>query len=141
MIALLDVNVLLALVDRGHSHFEPAVAFFRSASSQGWATCPLTENSFLRILGNPAYPGYPGTMEDTRTLLEAYRSAPGHRFWPDDLTLTDRRDFPVLAGPRALTDVYLLALAVKNGGRLVTFDRRIDANSVPGGSRALQLLS
>ena len=33
--------------------------------------------------------------------------------------------------PRQLTDLYLLALAVHRGGRLVTFDQRIAISAVP----------
>jgi hypothetical protein len=33
-------------------------------------------------------------------------------------------------GPKQLTDIYLLALAVKNSGRLVTFDRAIPVAAV-----------
>jgi predicted nucleic acid-binding protein len=35
-----------------------------------------------------------------------------------------------ILGPKQLTDIYLLALAVKNGGRFVTFDRAIPVGAV-----------
>jgi predicted nucleic acid-binding protein len=37
-----------------------------------------------------------------------------------------------ILGPKQLTDIYLLALAVKHGGRLVTFDRAIPITAVRG---------
>jgi predicted nucleic acid-binding protein len=58
-----------------------------------------------------------------------------HTFWPDDISLLDSRrfDFDRIVGPKQLTDVYLLALAVKHGGRLATFDRTIPVSAIRGG--------
>ena len=39
-------------------------------------------------------------------------------------------DHSRILGPNQITDVYLLALAVKNGGRLVTFDRGVPLKAV-----------
>ena len=51
MITLLDASVLIALGDAGHVHESAAMSFFeREAVPGGWATCPITENAFLRIL-------------------------------------------------------------------------------------------
>ncbi len=55
-VALLDVNVLIALLDRRHIHHEPTHGWFASAQADGWATCPLSQNAVLRILGQPRYP-------------------------------------------------------------------------------------
>lgn len=137
MIQLLDVNVLIALGDADHTHRVKAIRFFeQSAAVEGWATCPLTENAFIRILGGHAYPGGPGSTMEARRLLASILRAPGHQFWPDDLSLADVRAFPALPGSKALTDHYLLALAVKHRGRFVTFDHRIDASLIPGGPAA-----
>ncbi len=141
MIHLLDVNVLIALGDANHSHREKALRFFeQSAAVEGWATCPLTENAFIRILGGPLYPGGPRSTMEARRLLASILRAPGHQFWPDDLSLADPRCFPNLPGPKSLTDLYLLGLAVKHGGRFVTFDAGIDASLIPGGHTALLIL-
>jgi predicted nucleic acid-binding protein len=59
-VALLDVNVLIALLDRRHVHHDPAHGWFAAAQANGWATCPLTQNAVLRILGQPRYPNSPG---------------------------------------------------------------------------------
>ncbi len=136
MIALLDVNVLIALVDPDHVHHAPAKAFFASTGRDGWATCPLTENGFLRIIGRRSYLQGPGSPQAARTLLANYLAAPGHQFWPDDLSLADARAFPALPGPQSLTDFYLLALAVKHRARFATFEGRIDPALIPGGSAA-----
>ena len=139
---LLDANVLIALGDAQHPHGDAALRFFEvHAVPAGWATCPLTENAFLRILGAPSYPGSPGTTDTARELLRKLTAAPGHQFWPDDHSLLDARRLPRLPAAKHLTDVYLLALAVSRQARLATFDRAIDPALVPGGPAALYHLS
>jgi uncharacterized protein len=141
MIQLLDANALIALGDANHPHREAALRFFKeSATVHGWATCPLTENAFLRILGSSSYPHGPGSPTEARLLLSRLRAVPGHQFWSDDLSLSDARFFPVLPASRHLTDLYLLGLAVKHGGCLATFDAGIDCSWVTGGAAALHLI-
>jgi len=138
---LLDVNVLIALLDPAHPHHAPALSFFKEIALSGWATCPLTENGLLRILGNPLYPGGPGTPEDARVLLRSLTAMPGHQFWPDEPSLTDLKNFPRLPSSKGLTDLYLLALAVSRQARFATFDRRIDPSLLPEGPAAFQLIT
>ena len=52
-VALLDVNVLIALIDRRPIHHVPAHGWFAPAQADGWATCPLSQSAVLRILGQP----------------------------------------------------------------------------------------
>jgi toxin-antitoxin system PIN domain toxin len=137
MIALFDANVLIALGDSGHAHEAKALSFFQNeAVRTGWATCPLTENAFVRILSQPGYPCSLGSLLESRRVLSRLFAAPGHHFWPDDLSLTNLQAFPALPYSKHLTDLYLFALAVKHGGRLVTFDTGIDASLIPGGPAA-----
>ena len=138
---LLDVNLLIALLDEWHPHHAAALAFLPRAQGDGWATCPLTENGFLRILGHPNYRQGPGTAEGARALLRALCAAPGHQFWPDAVTLRETRRVTTLPASGQLTDAYLLMLAAERRGRLATFDRRIDPGWVVGGSKALLILS
>ncbi len=77
---------------------------------------------------------------EVRPLLDALRAAPGHQFWPDDISLMDIHIFPTLPASKHLTDLYLLALAVKHGGRFATFDESIDASLIPGGPVAYHLI-
>jgi uncharacterized protein len=141
MIHLLDVNVLIALCDPAHPHATEARQFFSSVvPRQGWATCPLVENGFLRIFGSPKYPDGPGSPQMARHLLAGVLATPGHQFWPDDLTLATPSDWPHLPSANDLTDFYLLALAVRHGGVFATFDARIDASLIAGGSSAYRLL-
>ncbi|MCC5838831.1 MAG: PIN domain-containing protein [Opitutales bacterium] len=141
MIYLLDANVLIALLDTGHAHHTRALRFFPSAQREGWATCPLVENAFVRIFGRPRYPNGPGSPQLARQLLVQYCATQGHHFFPDDLTLRDSSCFRHLPGVTALTDLYLLALAIKNGGRFATLDENIDASLIPGGPAALHVLA
>ena len=139
---LLDVNLLIALCDADHVHHGPAAHWFRAHRAEGWATCPLTENGLLRVMGHTAYPGGPGSPETVRPLLQRLRSIPGHVFWEDSISVADSPALPSLQGITAkqLTDVYLLALAVHRGGGLATLDSHIDPSPVPSGRQALVLV-
>ncbi len=140
MIYLVDSNVLIALMDIDHVHHARALRFFPAAQREGWATCPLVENAFVRIFGRPAYPNGPGSPELARQILVQYCATPGHQFLNDDLPLRNSDWFPTLPGSMALTDLYLLGLAVKHGCRFATFDRNIDASLIPGGRAALFII-
>ena len=136
---LLDVNLLVALCDADHVHHQSASNWFRANRAEGWATCPLTENGLLRVMGHQRYPAGPGSPEAVRPLLQSLRSIPGHVFWDDNLSIADNRTFPSLGGvtSKQLTDLYLLALCVAKGGSLATLDTRIDPSPIPGGNQAL----
>ncbi len=133
MRALLDVNVLLPLLDRLHVDHPAAVRWLEANLSQGWASCPFTEAACLRLLTNSRYssPQPPGQV---LAILGMLRGSRHHAFWPDDLSITDTAffDWDSLQGHQQITDVYLLALAVAHGGRLVTFDQRIQPGMVKG---------
>ena len=142
MIALLDVNVLIALLDSQHVHHDSAHHWFLNNSSAGWATCPITQNGVLRILGNPRYPNSPGSPASVVPLLLGFLSHRDHHFWADDLSWSEGA---VVHGDQVLahgqiTDAYLLALAVHHHGLLVTLDSRISTRAVQGGDQALQLI-
>ena len=137
---LFDANLLIALGDHDHEHHDAAVAFHSKVSADGWVTCPLTENAFLRIIGHPNYPKGPGSPGAARELLRRLTSRPGHEFRPDSISLCDERAFPVLPSSKQLTDYYLLALAVQHRASLATFDRRIDPALIPGGMEAYQVI-
>jgi toxin-antitoxin system PIN domain toxin len=138
---LLDVNVLVALIDPAHVQHDAAHAWFGAEGHQAWATCPITENGLLRIVGHPRYPNSPGTPAEVSALLAGLRGLPGHRFWPDDISLMDPGiDVQRLLQSGQVTDSYLLALARAHGGRLATFDRKLVVDAVKGGAQALCLL-
>lgn len=133
MRALLDVNVLIALLDAGHIHHDHATNWLACELEQEWASCPLTQNGCIRIMAQPSYPGFFPAAQVAARLAEAAAS-PHHAFWPADLSFLDQSvlDWSRLLGHRQLTDAYLLALAVRNGGRFVTFDQRIALEIVKG---------
>jgi len=136
MRALLDVNVLIALLDGAHVRHADAAAWLASQARHGWASCPLTQNGCIRIMSQPAYPGPIACGQVAARLAEATRH-PSHAFWPDDISLVEdgRLDWSQVLGHRQVTDVYLLALAVRHGGRFVTFDGRVSLAAVPGAGR------
>ncbi len=134
--ALLDVNVLVALFDPDHVHHEMAHDWFASDGREAWATCPLTENGLVRVLAHPAYAATVGRVTDLLARLRRFCASGGHVFWEDSVSLRDATvfDASVVAGPRQLTDVYLLGLAHARKGRLATFDQSIPIRAVKGGS-------
>lgn len=133
MRALLDVNVLIALLDAGHVSHAAAREWFAAHASLGWASCPITQNGCVRIMAHGGYPNARPVAEIARRLREA-TAQPIHEFWSDALSVVDPAlfDHTRMHGPKQLTDVYLLALAVSRGGRLVTFDRGIPISAVHG---------
>lgn len=132
--SLLDVNVWIALLDDAHQFSAQAYAFIARADVRV-ATCPIVENGVVRILSSPHYSRDvrvpPNAIRDK--LAEAMRELGGH-FWPDELSLRESRLFDLarIQGPDQITDMYLLGLAVRRGGRLVSFDRSIALSSVAG---------
>ena len=143
MTFLLDVNVLIALIDPGHIQHDAAHRWFGAEGKAGFATCPLTENGALRIVGHPRYPGSPGSPAAVAPAVANLRTLPGHSFWPNDLSLLDARrlDAGQLLRPGQITDTYLLALAVSRQGRLATFDRKMSLDAVDGGREAFHLIA
>jgi toxin-antitoxin system PIN domain toxin len=140
---LLDVNVLIALIDPAHVQHDRAHDWFAARGKKAWATCPLTENGVLRIVGHARYPNSPGTPAAVAELIATLRSLGGHEFWPDDVTLFDQQriDTARLLDSGQVTDTYLLALAVAHGGQLATFDRHLVIDAVIDGSKALHLIA
>jgi hypothetical protein len=137
--ALLDVNLLVALFDPDHIHHEVAHDWFADNRSAGWATCPLTENGFVRVLSNPEYGAAVGRPSELVARLRRFCKGAHHHLWTDDVSLRDETLFDpaCLGSHRQLTDVYLLGLAKRRGGRLATFDRTIPFKAVVGARRDL----
>lgn len=132
--ALLDVNVWIALLDDAHQFSAEANAFIESPEAR-IATCPLVENGVIRVMGMPSYGRGGGLpMGLVRQRLQQACATLDHAFWADDVSLRDDTlvDFTRIQGHQQVADLYLLALAVRHGGRLVTFDRAIALSSVRG---------
>jgi uncharacterized protein len=133
--ALLDVNVLLALLEADHVDHARARDWLTTEIHHGWSSCAVTQNGFVRVVSQPRYPSPVPPAEAIRRLAGA-TSSEYHQFWPCDVSLLDARriDPARLHGPRQVTDTYLLALATANGGRFVTFDRNVPLAAAPGAS-------
>ncbi len=142
MTYLLDVNVLVALIDPGHVSHNAAHDWFAAIGQGDWATCPMTENGVVRIVGHPKYPNTPGSPAAVGDILSKMRQLPGHVFWADNLSLvaSDWIDHKQVLTPAQVTDTYLLALAASRNGRLATLDRRLSAKAVHRGRAALHLI-
>ena len=135
---LLDVNVLIALLWTRHEHHAVAQDWFTGASESGWATCSLTQLGFVRIVSNAAFSSEAIRPAQALAVLKANLQHPAHREWEDRWgaaavlePLAER-----LVGHRQVTDAYLLGLAAKHDGRLVTFDRGIAALTPAGDALA-----
>ena len=133
-VALLDVNVLVALFDPAHPDHEEAHAWFGRHSRRGWATCPVTVNGCVRVLSSPAYRSVEATAAEVVAHLRVLCSQRGHHFWSEGVSLLDETLFrpELIAGHQQVTDLYLLGLAVRQHGRLATFDRSIPVKAVIG---------
>jgi toxin-antitoxin system PIN domain toxin len=134
--ALLDVNVLVALLDADHLQHRRATAWLHDNIDAGWASCAITQNGCVRIMSQPAYPN-PLAPADIAARLKAATATRHHRFVDESASLLDGEHFDTaqLAGHRQVTDIYLLGLSVARGMRFVTFDAAIPLAAVRGATR------
>ncbi|HEY4380925.1 MAG TPA: TA system VapC family ribonuclease toxin [Acidobacteriaceae bacterium] len=139
---LLDLNCLIALVDPDHQHHQAMHSWFQSSGHHDWGICPLTEAGFVRVTTNPAYGRGPRTIAQAGAILAGIPRSPGYRFWPiTESWGTLTAPFSArLFGHQQATDAYLLGLAVREGGVLVTFDKGIQYLAGPEYSKHVQLL-
>jgi hypothetical protein len=128
-VALLDVNVLVALGWPNHVHHEAAHAWFAENQGQGWATCPLTEGGFIRVSSNPKVTPEARRPGEALELLRRIAELPHHVFWDDSTSFTSSPhvDAERWIGYRQVTDAHLLAVALAHGGSVATFDRGLSA--------------
>lgn len=129
--ALLDINVLIALLDLDHAHHRRARSWLQGEAASGWASCPITENGCVRIMSQSKYPNPVPTGQVIKRLRDAAATS-YHEFWPDDLSILDQSlvNNAHIHGSKQVTDVYLLALAVHHTGRFVTFDGAVPLSAV-----------
>ena len=131
--ALLDVNVLIALLDADHLHHKRAAAWLAENIKSGWASCAITQNGCVRVMSQPGYPNALPAAGVAQRLREA-TLAEHHLFVPGDVSLLDTQHFDAdqLLGHRQVTDAYLFGLAVWHGLRFVTFDANMPMRVVRG---------
>jgi len=126
---LLDVNVLLALSWPGHANHSRAQRWFARNAAKGWATCPMVEAGFVRILSNPAFSPRAVSPKEAIHALAINVTHPAHQFWPDDISLADgvANLQNRIVGHQQINDAYLVGLAIHHRGKLATMDRAIAA--------------
>ena len=139
---LLDVNVLIALTSDEHEHYEKAHGWMSSVRHEKWGICPLTEAGYVRFATNPARNARVISFSEATAVLGELAELPGYGYWPiteswRELTAPFARR---IFGPQQVTDAYLLGLAVKEDGVLVTFDRGLKYMAGAEFSRNLLLL-
>ena len=122
---LLDLNVLIALTDETHQHYRTAKKWLHSLGQESWGICPFTESGYLRVTTNPTMHTGARDLKKSVAVLQELTRQPGYHYWPithswAELTslFADR-----IFGHQQVTDAYLLGLAIKEDGVLVTFDR------------------
>jgi uncharacterized protein len=142
MTFLLDVNVTIALLDRHHVHHVAAQNWFMQKKGHGFATCPIVQNGFLRIVSHKSYSDMQITPAVAAVSLQSLTQDPNHVFWPDMVSLIDSLHVSIafLGASATLTDTYLLALAAHNQGKLATFDRRLMTAAVKKGAALLETI-
>ncbi|MBX9641190.1 MAG: VapC toxin family PIN domain ribonuclease [Mycobacteriaceae bacterium] len=129
--ALLDVNLLIALLDSDHVDHERARGWVNAEIIHGWASCAITQNGFVRIISQPRYPNPVPPAQAIGRLARA-AATEHHEYWLCSVSLLDAEliDYSRLHGHRQVTDAYLLALATANGGRFATLDQSIPIDAV-----------
>jgi hypothetical protein len=138
---LLDTNLLIALFWPSHDRHGSAVKWFSRHRGKGWATCPITEAGFVRIVSNPAFSRDAVQPREALQVLTANTAAKDHQFWPDELPLAGAAAFAGvrLMGHQQVTDAYLLGLALSRGGMLTTLDQGIAALTEPKSAARMAL--
>lgn len=125
--ALLDLNILTALLWPAHVHHDAAHRWFEARAAARWATCALTQLGFVRLVSNPAFSRDALSPSGGLALLAVNLSHPRHEFWPEapPLPTAITGMEAGLQGYRQLTDAYLLSLARHRSAVLATFDRGV----------------
>lgn len=132
---LLDVNVLIALSWPDHRQHALTRAWFSKNSAKGWATCPMVEAGFVRIVSNPAFSSRSVPVAEALEGLRISLQDSAHQFWPDSISFPDIIRFldKPISGHQQVTDAYLVALSIHKRGKLATLDRGIP-RFAPAGS-------
>jgi toxin-antitoxin system PIN domain toxin len=140
---LLDANVLIALAWPAHLSHARAMRWFARHANQGWATCPLIQTAFVRILSNPQFSPHALTPQNALGLLEANLKHPGHSFWPDSIGIADamRSLHTPLSGHRQITDAYLVGLALHRKAKLATLDQKLAGWLVGARASVVEVIS
>ncbi|HEV2102303.1 MAG TPA: TA system VapC family ribonuclease toxin [Candidatus Acidoferrum sp.] len=140
--ALLDVNVLVALLWPAQESHAKVQSWFKRRSSEGWATCPLTQAGFVRIVSNPAFSPSAVSPGEAAEALRKSLAHPNHEYWPADISYLEGIEpfLSQIVRHKQVSDAYLLGLAIHHGGSLVTMDRGV-LELVPTKSQQRELVT
>lgn len=124
---LLDLNVLISLADPDAVHYSAVHRWFDGGGGKDWGVCPLTEAGFIRVTTNPQYRGAQRTIAQAAAILDEFSRSTGYRYWSIPGTWSDlTAPFATrIVGHQQVTDAYLLGMAIREHGILVTFDQAI----------------
>lgn len=123
-----------------HVHHDVAHRWFAGTGAGAWATCPITENGFVRIASHPRYPNRPEDLGAVLAILRQFCAARGHHFWTEDVSIRDLLRSDRIITHAHVTDAFLLGLAIHKGGKLATLDQRLPVVALHAGARALELI-
>jgi len=131
-VALLDTNVLLALAWPNHQHHAQSHAWFAAHAKKGWATCAFTQLGFIRLSSNTAYTQDAVSPQDAAALLRQWTRLKGHHFWASPAA-----DAPAIyaraLGHQQVNDAWLVEVARRNSGRLITLDTQLPVHAIEAG--------
>ena len=130
--ALLDTNVLLALAWPNHQHHAQAHVWFAATAKKGWSTCAFTQLGFIRLSSNPAYTANAVSPQDAAMLLQQWTRLKTHRFWTSPAA-DDPAIYVRALGHQQVNDAWLVEVARRNAGRLVTLDTRLPVHALEAG--------
>jgi toxin-antitoxin system PIN domain toxin len=141
-VVLLDVNVLIALADVKHEHHRRATQWFGMQKANGWATCPLSELGFLRIVSNASYGSGAMPLDQALEYMAEFANMPEHRFVPDSIPAVEAThlSLSMLKGHQQVTDAYLLALCRKHDLKLATLDHKLAKTLAANEPHLLELI-
>jgi uncharacterized protein len=132
---LLDVNVLIALTESAHTHYRQAQDWFNASGKSDWGICPFTEAGFVRVTTNPGFRPVPRSMGQAMAILQMLKEYPGYSYWQigeEESWVNITAPFAArISGHQQVSDAYLLGLAIKKDGVLVTFDAAIQLLAGP----------
>ncbi len=129
MVALLDVNLFVALAWPNHVHHLPAHRWFARRARHGWATCSIVELGFVRVSSNARVTPAAVSPQEAAATLRQMTALPHHSFWTDEVRFAESDDVALsrVVGHQQITDAHLVGLAIAHGGCLATFDRGVRA--------------
>ncbi len=93
-----------------------------------------------RIASHPRYPNRPGDVAVVLGYLRQLCALRGHQFWAEDISLRDVLTQGTLITHAQVTDVFLLALAARHGGKLASLDQHLPVHAVKNGRDASEII-